>query len=124
MKTSTLVNLLPVKGMVLHMTKQNEELSKIALETSGAQVIADRLSSISGGNVLDIATGNGDFIRLLMKTFRDYDSFIGIDMSKEELESARDRKDNIGIEFRQMTAEHLDFKNNSFDLVWNFSSLV
>jgi hypothetical protein len=42
-----------------------------SLECSGASVIASRLRSLSGGRVLDVATGSGGFIRVLLKTLKD-----------------------------------------------------
>ena len=49
------------------------------LESSEAPRIAERLGSISGGRVLDVGTGQGGFIDILMNTLMDYESFIGID---------------------------------------------
>ena len=46
------------------------------LAASGAVRMRAKLGSISGGRILDIATGSGDFINVLMKTLKDYDSFV------------------------------------------------
>ena len=59
---------------------------------SGAGIIADRLKGISGGRVLDVATGDGDFILALKQALGDYDSFVGIDVSREEIEKARENR--------------------------------
>ena len=37
------------------------------------------LGTISGGKVLDVATGSGGFIHLLIEGLRDFDEIIGID---------------------------------------------
>ncbi len=87
------------------------------LASSAAPKIAARLKSISGGKILDVATGDGDFIRTLIKTLKDYDSFIGIDSSKKEVESARKRLKEQPAEILDMNAEALQFENNAFDTV-------
>lgn len=92
------------------------------LECSGASVIADRLRSISGGSVLDVATGSGGFVRVLLKTLKDYDSFVGIDSSSEEIWAAE--KGLIeDAEFAVMNAESLEFGDGCFDTVCVANSL-
>ncbi|MHA2214105.1 MAG: hypothetical protein ACW992_13175, partial [Candidatus Thorarchaeota archaeon] len=56
------------------------------IRNSGALEIKDRLRSISGGRILDVGTQQGGFISLLMKMLQDYESFIGIDISEEDLD--------------------------------------
>jgi len=93
-----------------------------SLERSGASVIANRLRSISGGRVLYVATGSGDFVRVLLKTLKDYDSFVGIDSSTEEIETAE--KGLIeDAEFTVMNAESLEFRDAFFDTVCVANSL-
>ena len=87
------------------------------LERSNAIRIMERLRSISGGRVLDVATGKGGFIDTLMKTLKDYDSFVGIDCSEEDVESGKKRFEDQPVEIMKMNAEGLDFENNSFDTV-------
>jgi len=84
---------------------------------SGAIRIAERLRSISGGKVLDVATGNGGFIDTLMKALKDYNCFVGIDSSKKEVESARKRFERQPVEIMEMNAEAMEFENGSFDTV-------
>ena len=93
-----------------------------SLNSSNAGTIVDSLKSVSGGMVLDVATGDGDFISLLKKTLRDYDSFIGIDVSGKEIEAA---KKNVGeaAEFLEMNAEKLEFEGGCFDTVCMANSL-
>ncbi|MFX0069002.1 MAG: class I SAM-dependent methyltransferase [Candidatus Hodarchaeota archaeon] len=97
--------------------------SSTELHSSGARSIAHRLKSISAGNVLDVATGNGDFILTLMKTLKDYDSFIGIDTSDKELEAARKNLKNRPAKFIRMNAEKIDFEGDYFDTVCIANSL-
>ncbi|UCG45030.1 MAG: methyltransferase domain-containing protein [Candidatus Bathyarchaeota archaeon] len=87
------------------------------LAASGAVEIAVKLGSISGGRVLDVATESGDFINSLMKTLKAYDYFIGIDISKKALETARKRFAGQPVKLVEMNAELLEFDNESFDTV-------
>jgi len=87
------------------------------LATSGATRIAKRLRSISGGKILDVATGGGGFIETLMEALKDYDSFVGIDNSREEAESAKERFEGQPVEIMEMDAEALEFEDGFFDTV-------
>jgi SAM-dependent methyltransferase len=97
-------------------------LLSTSLENSGARKIGDRLRELSGGRVLDVATGDGDFIRTLGQALMDYDSFTGIDVSEEQIERARENETK-GVSFIAMNAEDLEFPDNSFDTVCIASSL-
>jgi len=85
------------------------------LAASGAVEIRAKLGSISGGKVLDVATGSGDFIDTLMKALKNYDCFVGIDISKKDLESAEKRFRDRPVRLMEMNAESLEFEDNSFD---------
>jgi len=87
------------------------------LAASGAIEIRSKLGLVSGGKVLDIATGSGDFIDTLMKTLRDYDCFVGIDISKKDLGSAKKRFRDKPVKLMEMNAESLEFDDDSFDTV-------
>jgi SAM-dependent methyltransferase len=104
-----------------------EDLPK-GLASSNAGKIARRLSSVSGGRILDVATGGGDFIHTLMKTLRSYDSLVGIDYcpsnsSRNELESAKKRFEGKPVRLIEMNAENLKFEDESFDSVCVSNSL-
>ncbi|MFX1255252.1 MAG: class I SAM-dependent methyltransferase [Promethearchaeota archaeon] len=93
-----------------------ENLTK-SLELSGALEIANRLKTISGGKVLDVCTDTGDFIHTLMKTLKDYEFFVGIDISKKGLETAKKQFEDQPVEIIEMNAETLEFESGSFDTV-------
>ena len=104
------------------MSTDLENLPK-RLAASGAVKIRVKLGSISGGKVLDVATGSGDFIDILMKTLKDYDCFVGIDISKKNLESAEKRFRDQPVKLMEMNAESLEFDDHSFDTVCMAHSL-
>ena len=87
------------------------------LAASGAVEIWVKLGLISGGKVLDVATGPGDFIDTLMKGLKDYDCFVGIDISKKDLKSSKKRFRGQPVKLMEMNAESLEFVANSFDTV-------
>jgi len=100
---------------------ETEDLPK-GLASSNASRIAKRLGSVSGGRILDVATEGGGFIDTLMKTLKDYDSFVGIDYcasaaSRKEMESAKKRFEGKPVRFLEMNAENLEFEDESFDTV-------
>lgn len=87
------------------------------LAASGAVEIRAKLGSVSGGKVLDVATGTGDFIQTLMKLLKDFDCFVGIDVQQKDLESAKKRLKGKSVKLKRMNAESLKFDDNSFDTV-------
>jgi ubiquinone/menaquinone biosynthesis C-methylase UbiE len=98
-----------------------EDLPK-GLASSNAGKIARKLGAISGGRILDVATARGGFIDTLMKTLKNYDSFMGIDYcasdeSRKEMESAKKRFEGKPVQFLQMNAENLQFENEFSDTV-------
>ncbi|UCB61201.1 MAG: methyltransferase domain-containing protein [Candidatus Bathyarchaeota archaeon] len=85
------------------------------LAASGAIEISNTLKRISGGKVLDVATGNGEFIDTLMHTLKDFDCFVGVDNSKKEVEAAKRRFEGPLVEIMEMNGEALKFEDGSFD---------
>jgi SAM-dependent methyltransferase len=85
-------------------------------------ILRQALGGISGGKVLDVATGEGDFIRTLVANLRSYGEIIGVDT----LGYTRAAESMFGAEnvcFMQMDAERLGFGDESFDTVSMSSSL-
>jgi SAM-dependent methyltransferase len=72
---------------------------------------------MSGGKVLDIGTQHGDFISAMMKSMKNYEAFVGIDISEKDLEKARESFRDDPVEFELMNAEELLFDDDSFDTV-------
>jgi ubiquinone/menaquinone biosynthesis C-methylase UbiE len=83
----------------------------------------DLIGHISGGRVLDVATGNGGFIHFLLEGLKDYEKIIGIDI-KEGLEEVFDEQfGGKPIRYHQMDAAQMEFADESFDTVCIANSL-
>ena len=67
-------------------------------------------------HILDIATGKGQFIKVLIDIFPEA-NFTGIDPDEESLNLAKESFQNKEVQFFQMGAEKLNFEDNTFDLV-------
>ena len=78
------------------------------------------LGNIPGGRVLDVATGDGSFIKILQKSLKDYIEIVGIDIAKKAINTVFEQKD---VSFFQMDAAHLAFDHESFDTVCISNSL-
>jgi 2-polyprenyl-3-methyl-5-hydroxy-6-metoxy-1,4-benzoquinol methylase len=79
--------------------------------------LQQRLGSISGGRILDVATGAGRFARTLAEAFRDYQEIVGIDINEEFLARAKEEHPNLVARFHVMSAEQLAFEQAAFDTV-------
>ncbi len=76
-----------------------------------------RLKEVSGGKILDVATGTGQFITMLMEALKDYESFIGIDVHEKALEFAQKQFEGKPVEFIKMDATKLTLADETFDTV-------
>ena len=82
------------------------------------------LGHISGGCVLDVATGNGGFIHFLLDGLYDYIEIIGIDTNPRGAERfAQAFQDKHNIHFEIGDALHLNYRAESFDTVSISNSL-
>jgi len=80
------------------------------------------LGGIAGGRVLDLASGEGDFIKTLVRNLKSYEEIIGIDII-EYAKAAGSIFHAENVLFVQMDAERLSFVDESFDTVSVSSSL-
>jgi ubiquinone/menaquinone biosynthesis C-methylase UbiE len=82
------------------------------------------LGMISGGRVLDVATGGGGFVHFLEDGLRDFDSIVGIDTSERAAAAfSASFGDEPRIRFVSMDAGHMEFDDASFDVVCMSNSL-
>ena len=86
-------------------------------------VLRQALQGISGGNVLDVATGEGHFIEVLAEALRDWDHITGIDQRDRRPDGGGRVFDRKGVQFVQMDAANLSFGDGSFDTVSASNSL-
>jgi ubiquinone/menaquinone biosynthesis C-methylase UbiE len=74
-------------------------------------------SNLDGGNVLDVATGEGGYIKILQRYLKRFTSILGIDFNGKVLNVARRAHENSEIHFVQMDAKQLSFETGYFDTV-------
>ena len=87
------------------------------LTSKPEDVFKQSLGMVCAGNLLDIATGEGGFIRLLTSFLKEYRSITGIDNNGYALASACNTFEQGNIRFVQMDACQLAFAEGSFDCV-------
>lgn len=83
----------------------------------------DLLSQIEAADVLDAATGRGDFIVILKQYLKSYVQITGVDSSEKSVDYSQKRFPENDVEIYQMDLEALDFDDASFDLVTLANSL-
>jgi ubiquinone/menaquinone biosynthesis C-methylase UbiE len=85
---------------------------------------ADILARLSGGRILDVATGNGGFIHFLLEGLKTFTEIIGIDTNERAaMAFAETFKDKPNICFKPMDTLHMSFPAASFDAVCLANSL-
>jgi ubiquinone/menaquinone biosynthesis C-methylase UbiE len=82
-------------------------------------ILTEKLKELqlSGGRILDVGTGRGDFISTFTELFKDYTEIIGIDSSEKSIEIAQQNFKKENIKFIKMDAEKIAFEDNSMDTV-------
>ena len=75
--------------------------------------------SLKNQDVLEIGIGNGTHAQLLASYAK---SFIGIDITEYAVKSTKERMKLFGLkaDIRQIDAEKMPFKDNSFDFIWSW----
>jgi ubiquinone/menaquinone biosynthesis C-methylase UbiE len=85
--------------------------------------LRELLSTIPAGKVLDIASGVGQFTRMLVDCLGSFDRIIGIDSSAPTIEKARSLFPEDSVTFEVADASALPFPDDSFDTVALANSL-
>lgn len=75
------------------------------------------LGNLSGGKVLDVATREGHFVKILMDNLKSYSEIVGIDIDEQAIQTASEKIVHEHVKFLVMDAEQLEFENESFDTV-------
>jgi len=82
------------------------------------------LGDLSGGRVLDVATGTGGFVRFLLDGLKDHTEIVGIDVNPERREAfVAAFGDLPDVRFVEMDAHRLAFPDGSFDTACISNSL-
>ena len=81
------------------------------------------LKRINAGHLLDVATGEGDFLSFLLEAFSSFDSATGIDINPESLKVARNKIGRQKVDFIQGNIRKLPFEDNYFDTITVSNSL-
>ncbi|MBW3088211.1 methyltransferase domain-containing protein [Bifidobacterium sp. 82T24] len=76
--------------------------------------ILDRGLCRDGQTVLDLGTGTGVLPRALARYGA---SWIGIDISENQIAQARRLSEGLNVEYRVMPAERIDFPDGTFDVI-------
>lgn len=79
--------------------------------------LKEQLSKFKGARILDIGTGRGSFIQMIMAVNNDYTEIIGIDNSDKVIEMAEKSFSDSRISFRKMDVDDMTFDKNTFDVV-------
>jgi SAM-dependent methyltransferase len=83
----------------------------------------DILNEISGGRVLDVATGQGGFADYMAASLQDYTNIIGIDNSQRVINAAQQNVARENVYFILMDADRLGLGDESLDTVSISNSL-
>ena len=84
----------------------------------------DLIGHISGGRVLDVATGSGGFVHFLVEGLQAYSEIIGIDANEHAAAPFTEAfKDTPHVVFEPMDARQMIFPEGSFDTVCIANSL-
>jgi SAM-dependent methyltransferase len=86
-------------------------------------IFQQALADIAGGRVLDVATQQGGFVRILAENLRNYAAIVGIDTSYEALVSAQREFNQDPFHFVCMDASQMGMRDVSFDTVSLSASL-
>jgi SAM-dependent methyltransferase len=69
------------------------------------------------GHLLDVATGEGDFLRFLLDSVASFDSATGLEPNKESLAAAKNKLFPYKVDLVQGNIRKIPFEDNYFDLV-------
>lgn len=81
------------------------------------------IGNLNGDKVLDIGTGQGDFLKTLLENLNKYEIAFGYDISKKSLEAAKINLKDQNVNFILGDGKQLPFLDNEFDLITISNSL-
>ena len=84
------------------------------------QKLEKKFKEIDGGNVLDVATGRGEFIHFI-KEFKSFANITAIDISKQAEKTFKEKFPDVELQI--MDAANMSYKGETFDTVCLSNSL-
>ncbi len=85
--------------------------------------LSNLMKSFTNARILDVGTGNGNFVKI-MGSFNDgFKNIIGIDILESSIKSCIANNSDERITFMKMDALKMDFEDDSFDVVSLSNSL-
>jgi SAM-dependent methyltransferase len=85
--------------------------------------VQECLASLSGGKVLDVATGAGGFVDTLLENLQNVEEIVGIDIEERGAQAFARNFADKPIRFVKMDAARMTFPDASFDTVCIANSL-
>ncbi len=76
-----------------------------------------RLKGISADKILDVATGRGEFIAMMMPSLGKFNKFVGIDSEERAIAFSNQQFKDAPVEAIKMDAQKMDFADGEFDIV-------
>ncbi len=86
------------------------------MKTTDMEKLEERLKGISAGKILDVATGRGEFIAMMMPSLGGYKRFVAIDSEKRAVDFCSQQFQDAPVDVIQMDAEAMDFFDGEFDV--------
>ncbi|KQY84141.1 hypothetical protein ASD24_10175 [Paenibacillus sp. Root52] len=82
------------------------------------ETLKSKLVQYKAGHILEVGTGTGKFIPMMMNIFNGIDQIVGIDMDHDALLEAKNTYiENTKIKFVAMNAEQLSYEDHTFNTV-------
>lgn len=79
--------------------------------------IYTKLRDLSVDSILDLATGQGQFLQQVCDSFKNYKRALGVDNNSHAVKAASERVIDKRISFCEMDCVNLDLEDDSFDVV-------
>lgn len=87
------------------------------------QKLSNLMKSFTDTRILDVGTGNGNFIRVMTVLNDNFKSVVGIDMLEGAIKLCNSSFSDDRIKFMKMDVLNMEFKDESFDIVSLSNSL-
>ena len=87
------------------------------------QKLSNLMKSFTDTRILDVGTGNGNFIRVMTVLNDKYKSVVGIDLIEGAINLCNSSFSDERIKFMKMDALNMEFEDESFDIVSLSNSL-